>query len=77
MAGALATRAARSSSVPAGRARPPLFQHKKVSRVFLFWAAFILTRPLGATVGDWFDKPVAKGGLDMTRADRLGRPCWS
>ena len=33
----------------------------------MFWAAFILTRPLGATVGDWFDKPVAKGGLDMSR----------
>lgn len=38
-----------------------------VSRVLLFWAAFILTRPLGATVGDWFDKPVAKGGLAMSR----------
>jgi len=38
-----------------------------ISRVFLFWAAFILTRPLGATVGDWFDKPVAKGGLSMSR----------
>lgn len=38
-----------------------------VSRVALFWAAFILTRPLGATVGDWFDKPVAKGGLEMSR----------
>ena len=43
------------------------FTSKKVSHVFLFWAAFILTRPLGATVGDWFDKPVAKGGLDMSR----------
>jgi uncharacterized membrane-anchored protein len=39
----------------------------KVSRVFLFWAAFILTRPLGATVGDFLDKPVAKGGLEMSR----------
>jgi uncharacterized membrane-anchored protein len=38
-----------------------------ISRVLLFWAAFILTRPLGATVGDWFDKPVDKGGLDMSR----------
>ena len=38
-----------------------------VSRVFLFWAAFILTRPLGATVGDFLDKPVAKGGLDFSR----------
>ena len=38
-----------------------------VSRVLLFWAAFILTRPLGATVGDFLDKPVAKGGLDFSR----------
>jgi uncharacterized membrane-anchored protein len=38
-----------------------------VSRVFLFWAAFILTRPLGATVGDFLDKPVAKGGLEWSR----------
>jgi uncharacterized membrane-anchored protein len=44
-----------------------LYYSTKVSRVALFWAAFILTRPLGATVGDWFDKPVAKGGLDMSR----------
>jgi len=44
-----------------------LYFGTKVSRVTLFWAAFILTRPLGATVGDWFDKPVAKGGLDMSR----------
>jgi uncharacterized membrane-anchored protein len=34
---------------------------------FLFWAAFILTRPLGATVGDWLDKPLAKGGLELNR----------
>jgi uncharacterized membrane-anchored protein len=38
-----------------------------VSRVVLFWAAFILTRPLGATVGDFLDKPLAKGGLDLSR----------
>lgn len=38
-----------------------------VSRVFLFWAAFILTRPLGATVGDFLDKPVTKGGLELSR----------
>jgi uncharacterized membrane-anchored protein len=37
------------------------------SRVFLFWAAFILTRPLGATVGDFLDKPVSDGGLDLSR----------
>src|SRR3982751_1369817 len=36
-----------------------------ISRVVLFWAAFILTRPLGATVGDWLDKPLAKGGLEL------------
>ena len=38
-----------------------------VSRVLLFWAAFILTRPLGATVGDFLDKPVADGGLALSR----------
>lgn len=37
------------------------------SRVLLFWAAFILTRPLGATVGDFLDKPIAKGGLEFSR----------
>jgi uncharacterized membrane-anchored protein len=35
--------------------------------VWLFWIAFILTRPLGATLGDFFDKPVAQGGLDVSR----------
>jgi uncharacterized membrane-anchored protein len=38
-----------------------------LSRVFLFWAAFILTRPLGATVGDFLDKPVSDGGLALSR----------
>jgi uncharacterized membrane-anchored protein len=38
-----------------------------LSRVALFWAAFILTRPLGATVGDFLDKPMAKGGLEFSR----------
>jgi uncharacterized membrane-anchored protein len=38
-----------------------------ISRVFLFWAAFILTRPLGATVGDFLDKPVDSGGLNFSR----------
>jgi uncharacterized membrane-anchored protein len=38
-----------------------------VSRVVLFWAAFILTRPLGATVGDFLDKPVHDGGLAFSR----------
>ena len=44
-----------------------LYYFTKASRVALFWTAFILTRPLGATVGDFFDKPVAKGGLDVSR----------
>jgi uncharacterized membrane-anchored protein len=39
----------------------------RISRVWLFWAAFILTRPLGATVGDFFDKPIAAGGLNVSR----------
>jgi uncharacterized membrane-anchored protein len=39
----------------------------KVSRVTLFWVAFILTRPLGATVGDFLDKPVDHGGLALSR----------
>jgi uncharacterized membrane-anchored protein len=38
-----------------------------VSRVTLFWAAFILSRPLGATVGDFLDKPVNQGGLNLSR----------
>jgi uncharacterized membrane-anchored protein len=38
-----------------------------VSRVMLFWAAFILTRPFGATVGDFLDKPVSEGGLALSR----------
>ena len=44
-----------------------LYAFTKMSRVTLFWAAFILTRPLGATVGDFLDKPIAKGGLAMSR----------
>jgi uncharacterized membrane-anchored protein len=44
-----------------------LYFTTRVSRVALFWAAFILTRPLGAAVGDFLDKPVAKGGLDFSR----------
>ena len=37
------------------------------SRVFLFWAAFILTRPLGATLGDLFDKPITQEGFGFNR----------
>ncbi len=39
----------------------------KISHTLLFWAAFILTRPLGATRGDLLDKPVASGGLHLSR----------
>jgi uncharacterized membrane-anchored protein len=44
-----------------------LYFRTSVSHVILFWTAFILTRPLGATVGDFFDKPVAQGGLNFSR----------
>ncbi len=44
-----------------------LYYWTSVSRVALFWVAFILTRPLGATVGDFLDKPVNHGGLDLSR----------
>lgn len=44
-----------------------LYFWTSLSHVFLFWAAFILTRPLGATVGDFLDKPLEKGGLDFSR----------
>lgn len=44
-----------------------LLYFTSVSRAILFWAAFILTRPLGAVVGDFLDKPYAKGGLELDR----------
>jgi len=44
-----------------------LYFWTNVSRVLLFWAAFIITRPLGATVGDFLDKPLDRGGLDLSR----------
>ena len=44
-----------------------LYFWTRVSRVTLFWVAFILTRPLGAAVGDFLDKPIADGGLDFSR----------
>jgi len=44
-----------------------LYFWTSVSRVLLFWAAFILTRPLGATIGDFLDKPVSDGGLTISR----------
>jgi len=44
-----------------------LYYITNVSRTILFWSAFILTRPLGAVVGDLLDKPLSKGGLDLSR----------
>jgi uncharacterized membrane-anchored protein len=44
-----------------------LYFWTSVSRVALFWVAFILTRPLGATVGDFLDKPFSHGGLNLSR----------
>jgi uncharacterized membrane-anchored protein len=44
-----------------------IYYFTKISRTLLFWPAFILTRPLGAVVGDFLDKPRAEGGLAMSR----------
>ena len=44
-----------------------LYYWTSMSRVLLFWAAFILTRPLGATLGDFLDKPLDHGGLALSR----------
>jgi uncharacterized membrane-anchored protein len=49
-----------------------LYQWTRTSRTALFWAAFILTRPLGATVGDFLDKPIASGGLALSRYSASG-----
>lgn len=43
------------------------YYRTEINRVSLFWMAFILTRPLGAVVGDFLDKPVAHGGLALSR----------
>ncbi len=44
-----------------------LYYFTSLSRALLFWGAFILTRPLGAVVGDFLDKPLAQGGLSLSR----------
>ncbi len=49
-----------------------LYYWTSLSRVALFWGAFILTRPLGATVGDFLDKPVTNGGLALGRFEASG-----
>lgn len=41
------------------------YYYTKISRIFLFWAAFVLTRPFGATFGDVLTKPIEKGGMDF------------
>ncbi|EPJ6750718.1 MULTISPECIES: COG4705 family protein [Acinetobacter] len=49
-----------------------LYKFTSVSRTFLFWSTFILTRPLGAVVGDFLDKPLSAGGLDLSRFSASG-----
>jgi uncharacterized membrane-anchored protein len=44
-----------------------VYFYTNVSRTLLFWSAFILTRPLGATLGDLLDKPLEEGGLEFSR----------
>jgi uncharacterized membrane-anchored protein len=44
-----------------------IYYATSLSRILLFWAAFILTRPLGATAGDFLDKPLSEGGLALSR----------
>jgi len=43
------------------------YYRTRLSHVYLFWAAFIFTRPLGAVVGDFLDKPLGEGGLELSR----------
>jgi uncharacterized membrane-anchored protein len=44
-----------------------MYYRTNISQTMLFWAGFILTRPLGAVVGDFLDKPISKGGLELSR----------
>jgi uncharacterized membrane-anchored protein len=44
----------------------------RISRTLLFWMAFVVTRPLGAVVGDFLDKPLNMGGLDLSRYTASG-----
>jgi len=43
------------------------YYRTRISHTVLFWTAFILTRPLGAVIGDFLDKPISSGGLDLSR----------
>jgi uncharacterized membrane-anchored protein len=49
-----------------------LYYFTQLSHALLFWAAFILTRPLGATLGDLLTKPLAHGGFDLSRPESSG-----
>jgi uncharacterized membrane-anchored protein len=49
-----------------------VYYFTELSRTMLFWSAFVLTRPLGAVVGDFLDKPIAQGGLDLSRYTATG-----
>ena len=49
-----------------------LYYFTKTSRTVLFWTAFVLTRPLGAVVGDFLDKPATQGGLEFSRYTATG-----
>ena len=53
--------------LPHWRSPPRCTSGRMCSRLALFWAAFILTRPLGATLGDFLDKPLDHGGLALSR----------
>ena len=48
------------------------YYFSEISHTVLFWAAFVLTRPLGAVVGDFLDKPIANGGLEFSRYTATG-----
>jgi uncharacterized membrane-anchored protein len=63
----LATKEVRSCSLQDLAVIGGLYLWTNVSRVWLFWSAFILTRPFGATVGDFLDKPLNHGGLAFSR----------
>lgn len=49
-----------------------LYYFTEISRTILFWTAFVLTRPLGAVVGDFLDKPATQGGLEFSRYTATG-----
>ncbi|ALR08794.2 membrane protein [Xylella fastidiosa] len=51
----------------------PAYYWTRVSCTLLFWAAFIMTRPIGAVVGDFLDKPLSAGGLALSRLLGIGR----